>query len=46
MKEWNNIALHILQEFRDRLDDIMLQAMHSIVLVYGYESYTGHSLLV
>lgn len=35
------MSLQILQEFRDKLDDIMLQAMHSSVLIYGYESYTG-----
>lgn len=33
--------LPILDEFREKLDDIMLQAMHSRVLLYGYESYTG-----
>ena len=33
--------LSILDEFRNKLDDIMLQAMHSSVLLYGYESYTG-----
>ena len=33
--------LSILNEFRDTLDDIMLRAMHSSVLLYGYESYTG-----
>lgn len=33
--------LAILEEFREKLDDIMLQAMHSSVLLYGYESYTG-----
>lgn len=33
--------LPILEEFRDTLDDIMLKAMHSSVLLYGYESYTG-----
>lgn len=36
-----NEMLQILSEFRKRLDDIMLQAMHSRVLLYGYESYTG-----
>lgn len=35
------MALEILQEFRDKLDDMMLKAMHSRVLLYGYESYTG-----
>lgn len=33
--------LPILSEFREILDDIMLRAMHSSVLLYGYESYTG-----
>ena len=33
--------LHVLQEFRDRLDAIMLRCMHDSVLLYGYESYTG-----
>jgi len=33
--------LQILEEFRESLDHIMLQAMHSSVLLYGYESYTG-----
>ncbi len=33
--------LSILEEFRRTLDDIMLKAMHSSVLLYGYESYTG-----
>ncbi len=33
--------LPVLDEFRKSLDDIMLQAMHSSVLLYGYESYTG-----
>ena len=33
--------LPILNEFCRSLDDIMLQAMHSSVLLYGYESYTG-----
>lgn len=36
--------LPILNEFREELDDIMLQAMHSSVLLYGYESYTGRFL--
>lgn len=30
-----------LEEFREILDNIMLQAMHKRVLLYGYESYTG-----
>lgn len=33
--------LAILEEFRNSLDNIMLNAMHSSVLLYGYESYTG-----
>ena len=33
--------LAALQEFRRRLDRIMLQCMHESVLLYGYESYTG-----
>lgn len=33
--------LPILEEFRVNLDDIMLQAMHSTVILYGYESYSG-----
>lgn len=33
--------LSIFNEFRKVLDDIMLRAMHSRVLLYGYESYTG-----
>lgn len=33
--------LPILEELRDTLDDIMLKALHSSVLLYGYESYTG-----
>lgn len=33
--------LPILEELRETLDDIMLQAMHRSVLLYGYESYTG-----
>lgn len=35
------IMLAVLEEFRERLDYIMLKAMHSSVLLYGYESYTG-----
>lgn len=35
------MALGILQEFRDKLDDMMIKAMHSRVLLYGYESFTG-----
>ena len=35
------MGLEVLQEFRDKLDDIMLKAMHRSVLLYGYESYTG-----
>jgi len=30
-----------LQDFRDKLDDIMLKAIHKSVLIWGYESYTG-----
>lgn len=33
--------LQVLDEFRDKLDELMLQAMHSRVALYGYESYTG-----
>lgn len=33
--------LSVLNELRKILDDIMLQAMHSSILLYGYESYTG-----
>lgn len=33
--------LPVLDEFRKSLDDMMLQAMHSSVLLYGYENYTG-----
>lgn len=33
--------LEILDEFRKSLDNMMLKAMHSSVLLYGYESYTG-----
>lgn len=33
--------LPILDEFRECLDNIMLQSMHNNVLLYGYESYTG-----
>lgn len=33
--------LPILSEFREKLDNIMLKAMHNSVLLYGYESYTG-----
>ena len=33
--------LSVLQHFRDQLDKIMLQCMHSSILLYGYESYTG-----
>ena len=33
--------LPVLEEFREKLDNIMLKAMHSSVLLYGYESYTG-----
>ncbi len=36
--------LPLLDEFRDKLDNIMLQAMHTSVLLYGYESYTGRFL--
>jgi len=32
---------NIFQPFRDCLDELMLPAMHSKVLLYGYESYTG-----
>ena len=35
------MGLEVLQEFRDKLDNIMLKAMHKSVLLYGYESYTG-----
>lgn len=35
------MGLEVLQEFRDKLDNIMLKAMHRSVLLYGYESYTG-----
>lgn len=33
--------LPILEEFRSKLDDMVLYAMHSSVVLYGYESYTG-----
>lgn len=33
--------LSVLDEFREKLDNIMLQSMHSNILLYGYESYTG-----
>lgn len=33
--------LSILDEFRECLDDIMIQSIHSSILLYGYESYTG-----
>ena len=33
--------LPILEEFREKLDETMLLAMHRSVLLYGYESYTG-----
>lgn len=33
--------LSVLEEFREKLDTIMLKAMHNSVLLYGYESYTG-----
>lgn len=41
-KYWGGkVVLPILDEFREKLDNIMLKAMHSSVLLYGYESYTG-----
>ncbi len=33
--------LSILNEFRESLDNIMIQAIHNRVVLYGYESYTG-----
>lgn len=33
--------LPILGEFRECLDNIMIQSIHSSILLYGYESYTG-----
>ena len=33
--------LSILDEFRECLDNIMIQSIHSSILLYGYESYTG-----
>lgn len=33
--------LALLEEFRKTLDDMMLQSIHSSILLYGYESYTG-----
>lgn len=35
------MGLEILQEFREKLDDIMLKAMHCSVLLYGYDNSTG-----
>lgn len=32
---------YIFSQFREQLDEVMLLAMHSRVLLYGYESYTG-----
>ena len=40
-EEKGDCMLTILEEFREILDEIMLKAMHSSVLLYGYESYTG-----
>lgn len=34
----------LLDEFRSRLDEIMLMCMNKRVLIYGYESYTGRFL--
>ncbi len=36
--------LPVLDEFREKLDNIMLQPMHNTILLYGYESYTGRFL--
>ena len=36
--------LELLDEFRSRLDEIMLMCMKKRVLIYGYESYTGRFL--
>lgn len=33
--------LALLEDFRKTLDDMMLRSMHSSILLYGYESYTG-----
>lgn len=36
--------LSILSEFRNRLDNIMLQCMNRRVAIYGYDNYTGRFL--
>ena len=36
--------LDVLQEFRHKLDEIMLQCMHDRIAIYGYDSYTGRFL--
>ena len=36
--------LQQLQEFRDRLDDMMLRCMNNRITIYGYDTYTGRFL--
>ncbi len=36
--------LSIFNEFRNKLDDIMLKCMHKRITLYGYDSYTGRFL--
>lgn len=33
--------LPILDEFRESLDEMMVQSIHNSIVLYGYESYTG-----
>lgn len=36
--------LNVLDEFRKKIDDIMLRCMNKRVAIYGYDSYTGRFL--
>jgi len=36
--------LNVLDEFRKKIDDIMLNCMNKRVAIYGYDSYTGRFL--
>lgn len=36
--------LNQLKEFRDKLSNVMVKALHSRVIIYGYESYSGRFL--
>lgn len=36
--------LDILNEFRKKLDDVMIKCMNTRIVIYGYDSYTGRFL--